>query len=442
MNELATTNTRKQALEIIESGITAVLPQNIMRSKINYNQGSKVLTVNNDNYDLSKGRLFIIGGGKAAGLMAETLETIIPPEDITEGLLNCNSSDYNTKKIKIHKAEHPIPGQNGVKGVKQMLRLKEEYSINNQDLIICLLSGGGSALMPYPVDEVTLEEKQLITDLLLASGASIQEINIIRKHLSKIKGGRLGEFFQPTKVVSIIISDVIGNDISSIASGPTYPDSSTFQDAHNVLKKFDILSKTPENVINFIKDNMGKDENETPTSIENCMNYIIGDIEIALDEMKNKAEDLRLKPKIITSKQIGEPGNVALQRAQEILSGKYQGYNTLILGGETTPKLPKHPGIGGRNQHYTAASMLTMKDYPKNWLVVSVATDGADFVPGIAGAIVDNTSLSTIEENGYDIQKYLDEFDSYSLLKKLKDSLIITGNTGTNVGDIILYILE
>ena len=217
--ELVTTELRKQALELIEAGITAVLPQNIMKSRLNYDLTSKILTINNDSYNLSSGRLFIIGGGKAAGAMAKTLESIIPPDDICAGVVICNTGDHRPRKIEILEAGHPIPDQRGQNGVRKILEIKDEYSITEHDLILCLLSGGGSALMTYPVEGVSLNDQQKTTELLLASGAEIQEINIVRKHISKIKGGKLGSYFSPATVVSLIISDVVGNDLSAIASG-------------------------------------------------------------------------------------------------------------------------------------------------------------------------------------------------------------------------------
>lgn len=157
---LGTTELRKQALDIIEAGITRVLPSNIMKSAVRYDAANKVLNIDSDTYRLSTGRVFVIGGGKASGLMAETLENIIGPEDIFTGVVNCKSGHYNASKTKVIPAGHPIPDQRGIGGVKEMLALKQHYAIDENDLVICLISGGGSALMPYPVDEVSLRDKQ------------------------------------------------------------------------------------------------------------------------------------------------------------------------------------------------------------------------------------------------------------------------------------------
>jgi glycerate 2-kinase len=442
--ELSTTELRKQALDIIEAGIARVLPPAIMKSAARYDPAGNTLTVGDYAYHLSRGRIFAIGGGKASALMAETLESIITPENIADGVVTCNSksSDYRTGKVKIIEAGHPVPDQRGLKGVKQMLALKDRYSINEDDLVICLISGGGSALMPCPVDGVNLKDKQRITELLLGCGAEIHEINSIRKHISKIKGGRLGRFYSPATVVSLILSDVIGNDLSVIASGPTYPDPSTFSDAYNVLEKYDLLPKVPENVITFLRRGCQGDIEETPKTLDNCRNYIIGDNRLALEAMAEKAKEIGFKPYIVTAEQKGDTATMAQLRAAEILSARYTGYDVVLIGGETTPKLPDVAGKGGRNQHYAAVSMLAMKDYAGEWALASVGTDGSDFLPEVAGAIVDNNSLATAKDKGIDVKSYLDRYDSNTLLRKIGRSLIVTGNTGTNVGDVIIYVLK
>ena len=294
--------------------------------------------------------------------------------------------------------------------------------------------------MPHPVEGVSLGDKQKITQLLIASGAGIDKINVIRKHLSQVKGGRLGDFYSPAKVISLIISDVVGNDLATIASGPTTPDPSTFADAFNVLKRNNLLSKAPESVVGFIEIGRRGEVAETPKTLGNCHNYIIGDNGLALEAMASKARELGLNPHIITSQQAGDTATVARLRAREVIEGRYAQNNVLLLGGETTVKLPSGAGKGGRNQHYAAVSMLAMADYPCQWVVASVGTDGSDFMPDVAGAIVDISSLEIAQAEGLDIEAYIKRCDSNSLLDSIGNSLIITGDTGTNVGDVIVYL--
>jgi glycerate 2-kinase len=439
--ELATTALKRTALEIIEAGIARVLPSVVMRSAVHYNQARSALSVKGDFYPVGRGRIFVVGGGKASGLMAETLEDLLGHENIADGVVTCKGNHFRAGKIKIVQAGHPIPDRRGVDGVRRMLHLRDRHSIGKADLVLCLISGGGSALMPCPADGVSLRDKKAMTELLLASGAEINEINMVRKHLSKVKGGRLGHFYSPATVISLILSDVIGHDLSVIASGPTFPDASTFADAYNVLSKYHLLSKTPGTVMGLLEKGCRGLVAETPKALDNCRNYIIGDNTLALQAMAQKASEAGFHPYIITAEQKGDTSEVAWLRAGEIINTGKAAYDVFLLGGETTPKLPDLVGKGGRNQHYAAASLLAMKEYAGEWVVASVGTDGSDFLPELAGAIVDNSSLPEMSRQRVDVQKYLDGYDSNTLLKKLGNSIIVTGNTGTNVGDVVVYVL-
>jgi glycerate 2-kinase len=439
---LATTDLRKQALDIIEAGIAAVLPPSIMKAAVRYHAARKMITVMGDAYPISKGRVFVIGGGKASGLMAEALEAIIPPEKITAGVVNVKGGHYETSKIKIITADHPIPDKRGIDGVREMLDLKHRYSIAEKDLVICLISGGGSALMPYPVNGVSLRDKQEVTKLLVGSGADINEINAVRKHLSQIKGGRLGQFYSPATVVSLILSDVVGNDLAVIASGPTFPNPATFADAYKVLERYNLLARAPGRVTDFLRKGCLGEAAETPKTLANCYNYIIGDNGLALSAMQRRAKEMGLLPFVVTSQQKGDTAAVAWSRADEILNMRYAGYNVILIGGETTVTLPASAGRGGRNQHYAAVSMLAMEPYPNEWVVASVGTDGSDFLPDVAGAIVDQDSLNRAKVKGINVKSYLERYDSNQLLEQIGGSLVITGDTGTNVGDITIYLLK
>jgi hydroxypyruvate reductase/glycerate 2-kinase len=439
--ELISSNLRARAVELIEAGITRVLPANLLRAAIKYNHERRSLRVMGESYDLSRGRIFVVGGGKASGLMAEELERIISPADITAGIVNCNSGNYETKKISVRQAGHPLPDEAGVHGVQDMLAMKARHSIGRGDLVICLVSGGGSALLPCPASGITLKSQQEITLLLLRCGANIKEINTVRKHLSLIKGGRLGAFYEPAKIVSLIISDVVGDDLNTIASGPTVPDPSTFSDAQDVLKKYGLTAKAPKNVVDFISRGLDGLEAETPKETCNCDNYVIGNNSMCLEAMAEKARDLGLRPNIVTAELSGDTTRMAFEKAEEIAGGNYKGFDVILLGGETTPTLPENSGKGGRNQHYVAVSMLAMKKQHPPWLVASVGTDGSDYLPEVAGAMVDDRSLPTAAAAKIDIDDYIARFDSYSLFSNMTRSLIITGSTGTNVSDVILYLL-
>ena len=439
--ELITSGQRARAVELIEAGISRVLPSNLMRLSVKYNAGRKCLSVNGRKYDVSRGRVFVVGGGKASGSMASELEKIVGPELITAGVVNCKSANTETEKIRVAGAGHPVPDAAGVQGVKEMMSMKTRYGIGKDDLVINLISGGGSSLLPCPVNGVTLEDKQAVTQLLLRCGAGIKEINSVRKHLSLIKGGGLARFFAPARVISLIISDVVGDDLDVIASGPAVPDPSTYQDALGVLQKYGLLEETPQGVVDFIRRGCMGLQEETPKMLRNCTSHLIGNNRMALEAMAGKARDLGIKPCIITSEMSGDTCEYACGMAAEIKKGRYKGFGALLIGGETTPTLPEHAGKGGRNQHYAAVSMLAMQGYSSPWLVASSGTDGSDYLEDVAGAIVDDRSLASAVAAGLDVADYISRFDSNTLFARMSRSLIITGPTGTNVSDILLYLL-
>jgi glycerate 2-kinase len=441
--ELSTTRPRDLVLSIVEAGIERVLPETIMSASLKYDSALRVLSIDGTAFALSRGRTFVVGGGKASGAMAELLENVLGRHEITAGVVTTKRGEetFLTERITVLPAGHPVPDRDGVTAVERMLDLKTRFSIGSGDTIICLISGGGSALMPCPVNGVTLEDKQNLTRLLLASGASISEINCIRKHLSRTKGGQLGRYFAPATVLSIILSDVIGNDLSVIASGPTYPDPSTFSDALRVLRKYGLADSAPGGVMSYLNRGSTGDNPETPVALDNCRNFIIGDLRVALTAMTDKAEMLGLHPFLVSAGQSGETSEAARLRAQEILQGKYQGFDTLVLGGETTPRLPPVHGKGGRNQQYAAASLLEMQGYPGDWTLASVGTDGSDFIAETAGAIVDQSTAAELASRGANVADHVARYDSYTLFDRTSDILVKTGNTGTNVGDVVVYLL-
>jgi len=440
--ELITSGQRARAVELIEAGISRVLPSNLLRESVKYNHGQKRLSVNGHKYDLSRGRVFVVGGGKASGSMAVELEKIMGPQSITAGIVNCKSGEHVSEKIKIVQAGHPVPDAAGVQGVKEMLSMKARYGMGKGDLVINLISGGGSALLPCPVNGVTLEDKQVITQLLLGCGADIKEINTVRKHLSLIKGGGLAGFYAPARVISLIISDVVGDDLDVIASGPSVPDPSTYRDALGVLQKYNLLERAPRETVDFIRRGCTGLQEETPKRLRNCTNHIIGNNRLALEAMAGEASDLGIKPCIVTSEMRGDTSEYAYGMAAKVKEGRFKGFGVLLIGGETTPTLPENAGKGGRNQHYAAVSMLAMQGYTPPWLVASAGTDGSDYLPDVAGAIVDDRSLAATTAAGLDAADYIERFDSNTLFTGMGRSLIITGPTGTNVSDILLYLLS
>ena len=433
---------RGKALRIIEAGISSVLPFHVVKSLVKYDKKNGVLTIKKDRYRILGKRVFIIGAGKASCNMAKVMENVLGDRTITKGVVICKKADFKMKKVKLIEAGHPIPNAKSIYGANEILSLKSNCSLNENDIVISLISGGGSSLMATPPKGISLKDIKIVNDLLIKSGANIREINCVRKHLSRVKGGHLAKHYWPVKIISLIISDVAKNRTNVIASGPTSPDSSTFSDAYNILDKYNLSEKIPCSVIKFLKRGIMGKESETPKQLTNCKNYIIADNRLALNNMAKQGINLGFKPFIITNCQKGDPEKIARKIASKIINGYYKKYNLLLMGGEMTPSLPKNSGKGGRNQHFVAAFMFEMMKYNGDWLVASFATDGSDFINKVGGAIADSHSLAQVKKKSIDVKCYLKKFNSYNLFKKIGGSLLLSKDTGTNVGDVTLFILK
>ena len=436
--EIGFSGVRRKALEIVNAGIESVLPEKLLKCSVRFEKGE--LWVRGRRFRV-RGRVFVIGGGKAVGRMSRVLEEIMGEENIEDGIVNCNVPE-KTRKIRVNRAGHPYPDRNGLRGVKEMLGLKEKYGMGKDDLVICLISGGGSSLLPYPVDGISFEDKKKVTDLLLKCGAKIQEINKVRKHLSKVKGGRLAEYFYPVRIVSLIISDVVGDPVETIASGPTAFDSSTFRDVYRVFEKYGILDRIPESVLEYVEKGMRGEVPETPKKTpENSRNFVIGNNMIALRAMERKAKELGFRSEIVTNKLEGECSLVARKYAR-IVRKKFESKKVFLLGGETTVTIRGEHGKGGRNQEYVVSSLWEMRNFPGEWVVISVGTDGMDFMSEWAGGIIDNNSFDLAKKLNLDIERCLERHDSHSLLKRIKGLVSTGGSTGTNVGDLVVYLMK
>ncbi len=438
--ELSTTDLRRGVLEILDASIEALSPENILGS-VSFDNFRKILQIKDKKFKLVRnGRIFVIGGGKATLALAKKIEDIIP--DLETGIVNCKTSE-KLRKIKVVKACHPIPCGKSVSGVRRMFGLKERYNIGKNDIVLCLISGGASSLMACPAEDLSLREIKKTDRLLINSGANINEINIVRKHLSGVKGGKLAEFFAPAKVVSLILSDVIGDDFGTIASGPTTEDSSTYDDAYETLKKYDLTRRIPRKVLRHVILGLNGKKDETPKRLHNSYNFLIGNNNLALNAMSRKAKDMGFKPFVIKG-QKGDCEETAKKKIQEIMDGKYKKFNAIIVGGETTLHVPKNHGTGGRNQYYALVTLqeILRSRNGKNLAMASLGTDGLDYIDGVAGAIIDHNSSKGIIEKGLRISKSIEKCDSYNFFKRLGGSLIRAEPTGTNVADVAVYLMK
>ncbi|HRW58497.1 MAG TPA: DUF4147 domain-containing protein [Chlamydiales bacterium] len=441
LEEIETSELRKKALQIVQAGIESVLPEKVVKQKIKWDGEKKELIISNKVF-LVEGRIFIIGAGKNVDFLAAAIEDQIGLDTIEAGIIATNKISKTLKKIEVRVVGHPIPNEDSVKATDEMLALKKEYNINEKDVVLCLLTAGASSMLCKPWGFDFLHEGEALLQELYAKEAEVQEIKVLRKHFSGVKGGRLAEFYAPTKIISIIISDVVDNDLSVIASGPTMPDETTFTDAIYIIKKYNLLSKISKSLLDFIEKGRDEDVSDTPKELTNVDNFIIADNATALAAMEEKAKKMNLIAKVVTDQQTGQPKSVAKLRSSEIMTGMYFDYNVVIIGGETFPKLPEKHGEGGRNQHYALSFLSSMEGYTKKWVLASIATDGQDFMENIGGAIVDHETLKKIRAMNLDINSSLEHFDSYNLLNQVKGSIVRMNSTGTNVNDVICFIAE
>jgi hydroxypyruvate reductase len=437
-------NMREHARQIFEAGLQAVDPAEAIHRHMALN--GHVLGIDDRPFNLEDyDRIIVVGAGKAAAPMAKALENLLE-DRVSDGVIVVKDEHgLKLNKIKVCEASHPVPDKRGVKGTEQILTLVEKAG--ERDLIICLITGGGSALLIAPGEEISLEDKQNATKLLLGSGASIHEINTIRKHLSRVKGGRLARMAYPATVVSLILSDVVGDDLDVIASGPTVPDTSTFEEAEQILKSYDIWDQTAPAVRRYIEKGSAGQIEDTPKSdhaaFKKCTQVMVGTNLQALEAACKAAENLGYRSLILSSKVEGEAREVAKfysAIAKEILDSQnpLKPPACILCGGETTVTL-RGDGRGGRNQEFALAAALAIEGL-NNMVVLSGGTDGTDGPTDAAGAIADGTTLPRARKQGLDAKEFLRRNDSYSFFDKL-DDLVMTGPTRTNVMDLYMLLV-
>jgi len=435
---------RKHVLDLLEYALSSVDPRMIIKN--NVRRSGDLLFIDNLVFKLDKfRRIYVVGAGKASGAMAEALEQIIG-DKITEGFVNIlKGTSFKTCKILLNEAGHPIPDEAGVEGAKRILQIVS--SAKEDDLVICLISGGGSALMPLPAEGISLQEEQKLTRELLKCGAPINEINVVRKHISAIKGGLLAKAAYPATVISLILSDVVGDPLDAIASGPTAPDETTFKDAVSVLEKYNLWEIAPGSIKKRLEDGLEGKVTETPKPNDKIFrkvhNIIIGNNQIAATAACKKARNLGFNTLLLSTKIEGEAREVGVVFAsivKEIIASGNPVTKpaAIILGGETTVTV-KGGGKGGRNQELVLAASLKIHKL-KGVVIASIATDGLDGPTDAAGALADGQTLERARKMGLDPKEYLADNDSYNFFSKLGD-LIFTGPTGTNVNDITVGVV-
>jgi len=435
---------RKDAEAIFKAGLEAVNPIQAVKKHVTLQDGK--LIVGDKNYNLADyDGVYAIGTGKASAAMAQAVEELLG-ERLRGGVVNVKyGHTFPLRKIKVNEAGHPVPDDAGFRGTEEIIQLLKQTG--GKDLILCLISGGGSALLPYPAEGLTLGDMQQVTKCLLEVGACIHEINALRKHLSRVKGGRLAKLAHPSTLISLMLSDVIGDDLDTIASGPTVPDGSTFDDCLKILEKYQMRERIPNSVVELIEKGARGEVEETPKAgdpaFQRTQNLVIASNILAVQAAQRKAEELGYNCLILSTFVEGETKEVARVHAavaKEILQtgNPVPRPACVISGGETTVTI-RGKGLGGRNQEFVLAAAIDI-DELENVVILSGGTDGTDGPTDAAGAIADGLTKNRALEKGMNAEQYLQENDSYHFFEPLGD-LLITGPTHTNVMDLRLVMV-
>jgi hydroxypyruvate reductase len=387
-------------------------------------------------------KIILIAMGKASVAMTQAAVSILG-EKINRGVCVCKTlpvKNPNWERISLVQGSHPVPDDNSLNA--SILVQNCLSGLTENDLVLVLISGGASALVSSPAEMIKLDEIKEVNRLLLQSGATINEMNAVRKHLEELKGGGLARAAFPAKVHTLILSDVIGDDISVIASGATAADPSTFLDAQAVIDRYDLNEKVPQSVLERIQNGVKGFIQETVKPggnvLENVTNQIIGSNSIALEAAVKEAEKLGLKTKVISKVLTGEAsqaGRSFVEKSQTIAETA-EGPIMVIAGGETTVTIHGN-GKGGRNQEL-ALSAVTLMANDKKGVLVTLATDGEDGPTDAAGAIVTAETMKRADALGLDPVEYLQNNDAYDFFDKV-DGLLKIGPTGTNVNDLTFY---
>ncbi len=431
--------------EILHSALSAVDPENAVRRFL-IREGD-IIKAGDVGYNLREfNRVFVTGAGKATAPMALALEDILR-DRITYGAIVVKYGyALELSKIEVFEAGHPIPDENGLTGTNKIISCFS--NLKPTDLVICAFSGGGSALFVSPVNGVSLEDKQKSTDILLKAGAPIEAINAVRKHLSRVKGGRFAKHLQPAHVITLLLSDVVGDPLDVIASGPTVPDPTTFEECFRILSDYGIWNHLPSSVKRVFEEGVSDMLPETPKpgdpAFKKVQNIIVGNNRLALNSASACARKKGYEPVIITSRLQGEAREVArvIGAIVEEVSygeGMVKPPACLLLGGETTVTI-RGNGKGGRNQELALALSIHLRNLP-GWCGFVVGTDGTDGPTDAAGAWIDSSTWKTAVSNGLDPSSYLANNDSYNFFDKM-NLLVKTGPTRTNVMDIICILIH
>ncbi|MEI7988125.1 MAG: glycerate kinase [Chloroflexota bacterium] len=431
-----------QIIHILAAAIESVDPANAVTKAIK--KHGDYLIAGSSSYSLNSFKnIYIVGMGKAGAPMAHATANILENR-VKKGVVVVKEGytlpDWHYNNICVYEASHPLPDERGLQSTREIINLVQQAK--ETDLIICLISGGASALFTQPSPGITLEDLRSLTQHLLASGATINEINILRKHLDQVKGGQLAHLAYPATVITLILSDVIGNPFDIIASGPTVPDLSSFSDAIQIIEKYDLLEKITPSIRTHLERGVSGKIPETPKPddpiFQRCASILIGSNEQAAQAALIKAESYGLHTLLLTTSLQGEAREQGIDLGHLARLLVHEGKPIpipacIIAGGETTVTLHGN-GMGGRNQEMALSAVKGISGKENLWFI-TLATDGGDGPSNAAGAVVNGDTMARAYALGLDPDDFLNRNDSYHFFEPLGD-LLIPGATLTNVNDL------
>ena len=432
---------RRSALDIIEYALSAIDSYKLVRELVRLE--GNLLRVASLSYKLSEiGDIYVVGAGKGSSSIAEALEDILGDKIKTGSIIEKRGQGRKLKRIGVVEAGHPVPDEEGVRASKKIIEMTN--GAKKSDLFFVCITGGCSALMTLPFQNISLEDVKRVTHMLLMCGAEIQEINAVRKHVSQVTGGRLAAYIHPAEVIGLIVVD----EVLGLPWGPTVPDTTTYEDAISVLKKYGLWEKAPDSVRRHLEKADPKQETPKVRDFETngvkVHNFVLARSETVCEAARKRAEELGYHSMILSTVIEGESreaGIVLAGVAKEVErnSRPLKPPCALIVGGETTVTILEEPGDGGRNQEFALGASLKL-DGSRRIVIASIGTDGTDGPTDIAGGIVDGFTLERAREKGIDVFEYLMRHNSSYVFKQLDDA-VYTGPTGTNVMDLRLLLV-
>lgn len=434
---------RAAARAILREALAAADPRRLVLAHVS--GGRSHVELAGYRHDPRRGRLFVVAAGKAAVPMAQAAEHALGAH-LAGGIAVSTASEGPLGRVRLLSASHPVPDARGVAAALEVEHLA--CGLGREDVLLVLLSGGASALLPAPAEGVSLEDKAATTRLLLRAGATIHELNAVRKHLSRLKGGGLARAAHPARVVTLVLSDVVGDDLSTIASGPTVPDPTTFAAALAVLERRGVLDAAPAAVLRRLRQGASGAIAETPKprdpAFRRALTRIIGSNRLSVEAAAREARRQGLRPLVLTTRLEGEAREAARVLVAVLRECVESGRPAappvcLLAGGETTVTV-RGDGQGGRNQELAVAAAEALAGFPVPALAAFLATDGVDGASDAAGGVVDDRTVARAAAAGLaPASVFLDASDTRNYLGPIGD-LLVTGPTGTNVVDVAVLL--